>query len=618
MSPDAVRPTHPEKRPRRIGLHHIAFLRGYFEGIDLATLAEQYLDFGRDRQRAQAARRWIVEELVAAARKQREGAGVRLLRLPAGALPVPSTTNTLPTLESFRQEVDPDGVYSESELVELFQDLSQQSDPTNTRRAARNARLRSRQRALLDQLEASLAEPPRLVHALGDWLEPAIADRLERVGLSTLAELLTYINQHGYRWYKRVPRVGAISAQRIVHWVERNADGLGTALEASAQLPRSQWTATIHSRYRRRQTGIAPIEYFDHPDPAVQADRDALLACLQPYRAKPSTYRAYRVQAERALLWSVHVGNLRLADWRASDVEAFSAFLTQPAPTQHWTGAKAERGTTAWRPFEGAPSSHSLAVGRRILKRLFDHLVASKHIEQNPFIAAKRPLAAATSSEKARRQKRTPHLIPIAAADSPSIHSPSTAAPAAQSSAHAAAQIVLDKDAWSALLDHIDATQTRTATRTDDMHAMRMRVVIGAMADAGCRLSALLSATLHTFNTTEAPSADDGLPGRLTPATLRAIDRYLASRGIDRHDARHAPLLLLGHHDDEGPDAHRRPLTANVVARAVKRHLNQLSRSAEAKRLGLDMPLRTASARTLQRFNRQHGTPREHFPITPP
>lgn len=35
---------------RRIGLQHLAFFRGYLEGLDLAELADQYLEFGRDAQ----------------------------------------------------------------------------------------------------------------------------------------------------------------------------------------------------------------------------------------------------------------------------------------------------------------------------------------------------------------------------------------------------------------------------------------------------------------------------------------------------------------------------------------------------------------------------------------
>ncbi|WP_323122453.1 hypothetical protein [Burkholderia alba] len=41
---------------RRIGLQHLSFFRGYLEGLDLAELADQYLEFGRDARKAAATR----------------------------------------------------------------------------------------------------------------------------------------------------------------------------------------------------------------------------------------------------------------------------------------------------------------------------------------------------------------------------------------------------------------------------------------------------------------------------------------------------------------------------------------------------------------------------------
>src|SRR5471032_1648898 len=70
VSPKLGRDPAESGAHRRIGLHHIAFLRGYFEGLDVGILADQYLALGRDKKRGLAAKRWIVEELVAAARKR--------------------------------------------------------------------------------------------------------------------------------------------------------------------------------------------------------------------------------------------------------------------------------------------------------------------------------------------------------------------------------------------------------------------------------------------------------------------------------------------------------------------------------------------------------------------
>lgn len=67
--------------PRRIGLQHLAFFRGYLEGLELSDMGEQYLEFGRDARKAAATRNWLVAALVAAARKRQHFATARLLAI---------------------------------------------------------------------------------------------------------------------------------------------------------------------------------------------------------------------------------------------------------------------------------------------------------------------------------------------------------------------------------------------------------------------------------------------------------------------------------------------------------------------------------------------------------
>ncbi len=71
---------------RRIGLQHLAFFRGYLEGLDLAELADQYLEFGRDARKAAATRTWLITAFVAAARKRQDFATARLLAIRPAAL----------------------------------------------------------------------------------------------------------------------------------------------------------------------------------------------------------------------------------------------------------------------------------------------------------------------------------------------------------------------------------------------------------------------------------------------------------------------------------------------------------------------------------------------------
>jgi hypothetical protein len=77
------RPQREQSEGRHIRLQHLAFFRGYLEGLDLAELGEQYLEFGRDPREAAGTRQWLVTAFVAAARKRQDFATARLLAIPA-------------------------------------------------------------------------------------------------------------------------------------------------------------------------------------------------------------------------------------------------------------------------------------------------------------------------------------------------------------------------------------------------------------------------------------------------------------------------------------------------------------------------------------------------------
>jgi len=138
---------------RRISLQHLAFFNDYLEGLDLAELADQYLEFRRDALKAAATRSWLVTSFVAAAR---------------GA----------PSLEDFPAKHDPDGFYTEKELLDLFAARHAGADRdagATLRRQQRNARLRARPMAALEALARLVVEDPKPdLHVLG-WFDTAVA-----------------------------------------------------------------------------------------------------------------------------------------------------------------------------------------------------------------------------------------------------------------------------------------------------------------------------------------------------------------------------------------------------------------------------------------------------------
>ena len=105
---------------RKIGRHHLAFYRGWLQGIDLKVAADRYLESGLDQRIARSTLAWIQQALAMAARRHGRHALARLLRLPLGTLPeAVRATTALPSLETFRAEHDPDHFYSEKELAAI-------------------------------------------------------------------------------------------------------------------------------------------------------------------------------------------------------------------------------------------------------------------------------------------------------------------------------------------------------------------------------------------------------------------------------------------------------------------------------------------------------------------
>lgn len=113
-------------------------------------------------------------------------------------------------------------------------------------------------------------------------------------------------------------------------------------------------------------------------------DIEAVGLWLTEYRASPQTWRAYRREAERLLLWLDQQG-LRLAQVRREHLDAFEAFLDDPRPREAWIGPPRSRRSPEWRPFRGPLSPASRRQSLVILQGLFAWLVEAGWVAHNPF-----------------------------------------------------------------------------------------------------------------------------------------------------------------------------------------------------------------------------------------
>ena len=60
------------RRDRRIGRHHVAFYRGWLQGLELKALADRYLETGLDLRVAKSTLAWLRDTFSQAALRDRK------------------------------------------------------------------------------------------------------------------------------------------------------------------------------------------------------------------------------------------------------------------------------------------------------------------------------------------------------------------------------------------------------------------------------------------------------------------------------------------------------------------------------------------------------------------
>jgi integrase len=429
----------------RVGRHHFALLRGYLEGIDLRILARRYLHTedaeAADLRIIKRILRWTIDELIVLARRQGKFAFAHAIDIDPGRIQTSASLET-PSLDDFRAERDPDGFYSEAELLELFRDEYRQTGSGSHRKEKRNVRLRERQNDALRWLETQVAADPQLDDHLAGWFPETLAARLNAAGITTIRELVTWINQRGLRWYVPISKIGKEAAQRIHTWLEMNQGSLGHRFGKQVFTKRSELVPEDIPQ-REASEGIVPLEYFKarveldgstgsnrtfDTRSAASNDIEAIKLWLNSCsQIGGPTWLSYRREAERFLLWCVIEVGKPLSSVDAEDCTLYPQFLYDMGrlTVEHWqekyrTNASdwlgqrgAPRSSTAWRPFDGSkcsagayknaspatkPRSASIqdhstgALGLTsqrqaiiILKTLFSWLTNIRYLERNPF-----------------------------------------------------------------------------------------------------------------------------------------------------------------------------------------------------------------------------------------
>lgn len=129
---------------------------------------------------------------------------------------------------------------------------------------------------------------------------------------------------------------------------------------------------------------------------SAQNDIQAIHCWLAEYKNVETTYRNYRRDAERLLLWAVVATNKPLSSLTREDILNYRLFLNNPQPTDYWCGPKrarnGKRWTNGWKPFEGPVSERSKGTTFANLNSLFNFLVDTQYLASNPIVSVRRQI----------------------------------------------------------------------------------------------------------------------------------------------------------------------------------------------------------------------------------
>lgn len=381
---------------------HLAFAKAWAEGLDVLGACTRYLGSARTVAEARHQLDCVLEELRALARFHGRSDLVALLRRDPERMKEGRKT---PTLEEFAVEAGE--FWSEQELLEQFNEKYGVS-------IGERRRMRLRSRLVNAVLEAGVLPPPLRTPKPADfltlWLDERSCALLQTKGVRTVGALCEYVLQKGPRWFRHVRGMGPAAAQPIKSFLLEH-ETLG--VPESALKPRPKASLAPEPR-----CGLVPLERFRPPaDPSLsgvlgslrapvdrleinaQCDVEAVFAWLSTW-PMGSTWRAYRSEAERLLLWCVFVRGKALSSLDLSDQLAYDQFLA--SPPADWIGHRAaQRGTEDWRPFAGPLGQTSrlraLAAGRSLL----DWLWRKGYLRTSPWWEDRLPGAVAAAAASA-------------------------------------------------------------------------------------------------------------------------------------------------------------------------------------------------------------------------
>ena len=134
--------------------------------------------------------------------------------------------------------------------------------------------------------------------------------------------------------------------------------------------------------HNRNTQGVCHIE--------ANNDLEAVQAWLNEFANSPETWRNYRKESERLLLWASVTLGKNLSSLTRDDFRTYQAFIANPTPAEFWCGPRAERHSPDWRPFRGPLKASSQKQALIVVNALLSYLVQAGYLHGNPLSLIRR------------------------------------------------------------------------------------------------------------------------------------------------------------------------------------------------------------------------------------
>jgi len=270
----------------------------------------------------------------------------------------------------------------------------------------------------------------------------------------------------------------------------------------------------------------------------ADTDLDAIHSWLNEFIDSPQTYRNYRKEAERLLLWSLIEREKPFSSLNRDDFLAYEHFISDPQPKSRWCGPRVARNKETWKPFIGSLKASSQHQALIICQALLSYLVEAGYLAANPLVLRRRKRKTPVSQESTER--------------------------------------FLEQSLWQYLLDFIDTLPKHTSREI--AHYERNRYLFSLLYLLGPRVSEVANHTMGSFieqrgrwwwrvtgkgdKTVKIPVNDD---------MLEALSRYRQYYGFSARPNPDEKIPLIMSIKGSGS------ITANMIYRIVKQTVNAAS-----------------------------------------